>query len=69
MKMFTYSKLNELDAARRNRSNKPLARLKASMAQVEYDALLANAPGSVRRALARGHNPFQVNPLPERSEV
>jgi hypothetical protein len=57
--MNTFEILQQLDKARRNKSPKRLARLKASLAESEYQQRLNALPGSVKRALDRGHNPFQ----------
>jgi len=38
-----------------NMSNKPMARLKASMAGIELAVVMKSLPGSIRRGIERGH--------------
>lgn len=47
-------KLAALEKQMHNRSPKPLARLKASLAYHEHQNLIKSLPGSAKRGLARG---------------
>lgn len=53
--MKIINEIFECRKAMQNKSPKPLARLKASLAALRHQQLLAMLPGSARRGLERGN--------------